>query len=449
MTTKPAGLPRSAVPVLTAVANAQRMGTVYRSGDGRLAFVYEPEWIASPEAFPLSLCMPLSADVHGNGAIKTWLWGLMPDDPKVLDGWGKRFGVSTVDIVGLLTKVGEECAGAVQFAANDALDRLLQPERLTAHPHASAVQWIDEAEIALRLRELTANASAGRRSYDAGQFSLAGAQPKTALFESSDGRWGIPSGRWPTNRILKPPVLDIHALAWNEHLCLDLIRRLGWRAARSSVREFSDERGMEQAIVVERYDRITLGGVLTRVHQEDCCQALRVLPTRKYETQGGPTVEQIEALIRNESSASVEDRLRFLDAIALNWLIGGTDAHGKNFGVLIAAGKQVRLAPLYDVISLLPYPDLWRRDNTLAMSIGGERRIAAIGREQWEKLGGATGVGRREMVARVANVADRVIVAAHALQDERRGTPFIDVLMPAIVAHATECRERLAAIRPA
>lgn len=443
MTVKHTGLPRSAVPVLTAIANAQRMGTVYRSGDGRLAFVYEPEWTVSPEAFPLSLCMPLSANVHGNGAIKTWLWGLMPDDPKVLDGWGKRFGVSAVDIVALLSKVGEECAGAVQFAAEDTVDRLLQTEPLTTDHVALAVQWIDEADIALRLRELRANASAGRRTYDTGQFSLAGAQPKTALYESSDGRWGVPTGRWPTNRILKPPVLDIHALAWNEHLCLDLIRRLGWRAARSSVREFSDERGTEQAIVVERYDRVARGGLLTRVHQEDCCQALRVLPTRKYETQGGPTVEQIETLVRNESSASAEDRLRFLDAMALNWLIGGTDAHGKNFAVLIAAGKQVRLAPLYDVISLLPYPDLRSRDSTLAMGIGGERRLAEIGRAQWEKLGGATGVGRREMVERVASIAEQTIAAARALQDERRGTPFVDVLMPAIEAHARVCRERL------
>lgn len=437
-------LPRSAIAVLTAIADSKRMGTVYRSGNGRLAFVYDPEWVEASGAFPLSLCMPLSAAVHGNGAIKTWLWGLMPDDPQVLDGWGKRFGVSTVDIVGLLSKVGEECAGAVQFVHPESAPRLLQQEPPTMEHLDAAVRWIDGAEVAGRLRELRTNASAGRRENDPGQFSLAGAQPKTALYESPDGRWGIPMGRWPTNRILKPPVLDIHELAWNEHLCLDLIRRLGWRAARSSVRAFTDERGTEQAIVVDRYDRIALGGVLTRVHQEDCCQALRVLPTRKYETQGGPTVEQVEALIRNESSASVDDRQRFLDAVALNWLIGGIDAHGKNFALLIAAEKQVRLAPLYDVISLLPYPELRSRDHTLAMSIGGERRIAEIGRAHWEKLGGATWVGRREIVERVAHIADQTIDVARALQDERAGTPFVDVLMPAIAAHARACRERLA-----
>lgn len=443
MNAKHPALPRSAVPVLTAIAAAQRMGTVYRSGDGRLAFVYEPDWIAAPEAFPLSLCMPLSADVHGNGAIKTWLWGLMPDDPQVLDGWGKRFGVSSVDIVGLLSKVGEECAGAVQFVSPDAAHRLLQQGLLTIDHVDEAVRWIDEADIARRLRELRMDASAGRRVDDTGQFSLGGAQPKTALYESSDRGWGVPAGRWPTNRILKPPVLDIHALAWNEHLCLELLQRLGWRVARSSVREFSDERGTEQAIVVERYDRTVLGGVLTRVHQEDCCQALRVLPTRKYESQGGPTVEQIEALVRNESSAALADRLRFLDAVVFNWIIGGTDAHAKNFAVLIAAQKQVRLAPIYDVISLLPYPDLRNRDNTLAMSIGGERRIDAIGREHWENLGGATGVGRRAMLERVADIAEQIIAAAQAMQDERAGTPFVDTLMPAIERHAQVCRDRL------
>lgn len=440
-------LTRSARPALAAIAAGRQMGVVHVSGDGRLEFVYDEHWTARPDAWPLSLAMPLTRRQHGDAAIRAWLWGLMPDDPAVLESWGKRFGVSRADVVALLQHVGEECAGAVQF---------VHPERgasLLANAEAPSdagdngplpVQWLPDADVADRLRQLRADAAAGRLPSDAGQFSLAGAQPKTALYEAPDGRWGVPAGRTPTNRILKPPVIDLNAFAWNEHLCLDLVRRLDWAGAVSTVRSFQGKHAKETAIVVERYDRRVRGGRLERVHQEDFCQALRVPPTRKYETQGGPTVEQVVATIVNASDDPALDRWRFLDAMALNWLLAGTDGHAKNFSLLIAAGGHVRLAPLYDVISLLPYPDRLHRDNTLAMGIGGERRIAEIGREHWEKLGGATGVGRRDMIERVARIADQTIEVARAMQDERAGTPFVDVLMPAIAAHARACRERLA-----
>jgi hypothetical protein len=45
---------------------------------------------------------------------------------------------------------------------------------------------------------------------------------------------------------------------------------------------------------------------------------------------------------------------RFAGALAFNWLIASTDAHAKNYGLLLA-GRQIRLAPLYDIASILPY----------------------------------------------------------------------------------------------
>ncbi len=440
-------LTRSARPALSAIAAGRRMGVVYVSGDGRLEFVYDERWTAHPDAWPLSLAMPLSKRQHGDAAIRAWLWGLMPDDPAVLESWGKRFGVSRVDVVALLQHVGEDCAGAVQFVAPEREAHVLalgDDDSLTAEGAGQLpIEWLTEADVADRLRQLRADAAAGRLPSDTGQFSLAGAQPKTALYEAPDGRWGVPAGHMPTNRILKPPVIDLHAFAWNEHLCLDLVRRLGWPVAVSTVRRFQGQHSDETAIVVERYDRRVRGGRLERVHQEDFCQALRVPPTRKYETQGGPTVEQVAATIVNASDDPALDRWRLLDAMALNWLIAGTDGHAKNFSLLIAGGGHVRLAPLYDVISLLPYPERLHRDNTLAMRIGGERRIAEITREHWARLGTDTGVGASAMVQRVAHIAEQTIDVARAMKDERAGTPFVDVLMPAIESHARGCRERL------
>jgi len=85
------------------------------------------------------------------------------------------------------------------------------------------VDWLSRRDIENRLRTLREDASAWRAARDTGQFSLAGAQPKTALLREGR-RWGIPPGRMPTTHILKPGVLGLDGHAENEHFCLLLAR---------------------------------------------------------------------------------------------------------------------------------------------------------------------------------------------------------------------------------
>lgn len=165
-----------------------------------------------------------------------------------------------------------------------------------------------------------------------------------------------PSGRTAaaTSHILKPALegFDDHDL--NEHLCLSAARRAGLMAANTRIASFDDQ----TAIVTERYDRVAQpNGWLRRIHQEDLCQALGLPPELKYQSEGGPTPRAIVDLLRQVLPGVAADDavLRFLDALVLNWLICGTDAHAKNYSLLLA-GRQVRLAPLYDVASALPYP---------------------------------------------------------------------------------------------
>jgi serine/threonine-protein kinase HipA len=379
--------------------------------------------------------MPLAASEHGHAAVEAFVWGLLPDNSHILDRWGRRFRVSARNAFALIAHVGEECAGAVQF---------VRPERVKLLGKGpKAVRWLDTAGVGERLRALRADQSAWRRPGDTGQFSLAGAQPKTALYFER-GRWGVPSGRTPTTHILKPPTGELDGHVENEHFCLALARELGLPAAASTVTRFGDE----IAIVVERYDRLrTRGGVL-RVHQEDVCQALGVMPTKKYESEGGPGVRDIAELLRAHSSARAEDLDRFVDAIALNWLIGGPDAHAKNYSILIGAGGQTRLAPLYDLASALPYPKLDLHKTTLAMKLGGEYRLRAIGPRQWHKLASELRLDPTRTRDRVRELATRIpdgaaTVRRQAVESGLRH-PVVEQLPVLLAKRAAQCVEMLA-----
>lgn len=375
---------------LAVLLGEHAVGHLARDTSGLLTFEYGETWLADDSAYPLSIAMPLTRARHSGDVVEAYLWGLLPDNEIILDGWAKRFKVSARNPFGLLSHVGEDCPGAVRFVT---------PARREAVARESGkrrqIDWLDERAIAERLRMLHRDASAWREATDSGQFSLGGAQPKTALY--SDGkRWGVPSGRVPTTHILKPGSPDLEGHAENEHFCLVLAGEVGLPVARSRVMHFEDQ----IAIVVDRYDRVRDGDEVVRVHQEDACQALGVLPVNKYENAGGPGARAITTLLRERSRSAQEDIDAFVGALAFNWIVAGTDAHAKNYSVLIGRGGALRLAPLYDIASFLPYAKHGIRKLTLAMKIGGTYRLHDIGTHAWQKL--ATDIGRDPDEARVA-----------------------------------------------
>lgn len=415
---------------LIALVNGREMGRVTRSNRGRLAFGYAEEWRAARGGYPLSLSMPLAAIEHGHRPVEAFLWGLLPDNDVVLERWARRFQVSARDPFALIRHVGEDCAGAVQFVRPGRLDAVL------GHGPVE-IEWLDERSIAERLRILRADHAAWRIPRDTGQFSLAGAQPKTALLYEN-GRWGIPSGRTPTTHILKPPTGEFDGHAENEHLCMRLASALGLITARSEVKWFEDE----IAIAIERYDRQRTDAGLVRVHQEDTCQALAILPTRKYESDGGPGPRAIVELLRTFSDRPNDDVQRFVDALAFNWLIGGTDTHGKNYSLLIGTEGRSRLAPLYDIASILPYDfDLQRV--RFAMKIGGEYRLRDIGPRQWRQLAVDLKLDRDTLVDRIRDLAcaipDRLADLHRAIEQEGLDHPLIHRLSDVLIERAGRC----------
>ena len=420
---------------LIALLDGRETGRVVRDNRGKLTFTYNEQWRNAADAYPLSLSMPITLAEHPNAKIDPFLWGLLPDNEIILASWARKFHVSARNAFSLIAYVGEDCAGAVQF---------VQPARLNAILGAAAppAEWLDEKEIAKRLRALREDQSAWRAPRDTGQFSLAGAQPKTALlFENK--KWGVPSGRIPTTHILKPPSGEFEGHAENEHFCLELARALGLPVVDSRIMHFKDE----ISIVIERYDRARVAASLHRVHQEDMCQAFAIPPTHKYQNEGGPGIRDIVGLLGENSSLPREDIATFLDSVVYNWLIAGTDAHAKNYALLIGAGGRIRLAPLYDVASVLPYPDINIEKAKVSMKIGGEYRLRNIQPRHWRKLAAELKLDPDKTLRRVSELAgqlaDHVSTVKQQMVSEGLKHPIIPRLAEAVAKSAAASRKMI------
>jgi serine/threonine-protein kinase HipA len=386
-------------------------GLVSRLAGGRLRFDYDEQYQARGSATPVSLSMPVQVRSHPDHIIRPWLWNLLPDNDAVLSRWARQFQASATSPFSLLsTPVGQDCAGAVRFVPPGIVDDVLA--------QAGRVRWLTQEQVAENLRELRADSTAWLGGTFTGRFSLAGAQPKTALLRW-DGRWGVPSGPLATTHILKPAVatLDDHDL--NEHLCLDAAYRAGLVVARTTVGRFADE----TAIVIDRYDRRVAGRHVARIHQEDLCQSIGVPPARKYQADGGPGAGDVAGLFsRTMPSRAAADALtRFRDALIWNWLIAGTDAHAKNYSVLLSGG-QARLAPLYDVASALPY-GVHERKLRFAMRIGGTYEVYPF-RNPWPVTAAELGMDAAATIDRALVLAER---APEVFSDAARAAAVVSL----------------------
>jgi serine/threonine-protein kinase HipA len=414
------------------------IGRVGANKAGRLSFDYEPRWRDSPSGYSLSVSMPLGNVTYLHNKVSPFLWNLLPENPNVLQRWGQQYHVSAANPFKLLGFVGADVPGAAQFFPPADLNAV-QAQR------KPSIDWISLDELSQRLSQLHSDAAAVRRPGDVGKMSLPGAQAKSAFcWDEHRKRWGVPSGRAPTTHIIKPAIPGFDGLVENEHLCLQIASRLGLPAARSTVLALDGT----TYIVVERFDRLPPApgsAFVQRVHQEDMCQALGLMPGRKYQQDGGPGIADIVTLIRRVSSNQDADVDRFLDANAFNWLIGGTDAHAKNYSFLISAGDEIRLSPLFDLSSQLTYPELI--EQRVAMAIGGRYDIPRIALSEWCALAAACDVDQETLLNRMRHLSESLPDVIAAARDQALNDGLnrkaITTLATVLIQHTKERRGTL------
>jgi serine/threonine-protein kinase HipA len=384
------------------------VGQLTQDPHGELGFAYASAWLDDAQALPLSASLPKRAEPFSRRECRPFFGGLLPEEGQ-RDAAAQALGVSRSNDFVLLDRLGGDVAGALQLLppgetpTAPALDH-----RPTPLDDAGLIRVLD----ALPVRPLLAG-EAGLR------LSLAGAQSKVPVV-LVDGAVALPAPGQPTTHILKPPISRFKATTENEAFVMRLAAAIGLDVATVEPRVVKDR----TFLLVQRYDRaIGDDGNVRRIHQEDFCQALGVPPETKYASEGGPTFKDCFALLRRVAARPAVDVLKLLDAVIFNAIVGNADAHGKNFSIL-HGNEGPRLAPLYDLLATVAYPDLSPR---FAMKIGKRATLAELDAKGWIAFAADAGLGLPLIRRRVAEISEAAIarapevvqaLAGHGLDDE-------------------------------
>ena len=71
--------------------------------------------------------------------IEAFLWGLLPDNAAVSDRWARKFQCSARNPFALISHVGEDCAGAVQFVRLERVEVCIAPVSFEGVDHYAEI----------------------------------------------------------------------------------------------------------------------------------------------------------------------------------------------------------------------------------------------------------------------------------------------------------------------
>ena len=331
----------------------------------RFLFSYSKSWLKAPDAFPLSISLPLQDTVFPNHTVKSFFANLLPESA-ARDLIARQLGVSEKNDFVLLKLLGGECAGAITI-----LSESISPESCDQYRYRP----LQEDQLANLIENIP------KRPLLAGEegirISLAGAQEKLALFHKKSIFY-IPLNGAPSNCILKPAMAHFRSSIENECFCMMLAGSLNLRVPFVKI----IKKESRKVLFIQRYDRISDDGTVMRLHQEDFCQAMGLSHELKYQADGGPDLKECFDLVRKYSVNPIKDIQRLLQWVFFNYLIGNMDAHAKNLSFLYHS-RQIRLAPFYDLLCTNIYAELSQK---LAMKIGKENRLEWMMERHWERF---------------------------------------------------------------
>ncbi len=405
------------VSILYVAMNNSLVGIWEHKSSGEESFQYLDSWINNPLSRGLSLSLPVVKQKYTNLKVKNFFSNLIPERDDVIESIQRRYNLSTKSSFDLLNIIGEDCIGAIQISSN--------PEILVQKKEIEGT-IISESEMAKKIRALripNSSINDGELNF---RISLTGAQKKTA-FLYHNGNWMTPKGATATTHIFKPAIgkipeyIDLSNSVENEWYTGRFFNNMGLKIASSEILTFENQK----VLSVKRFDRVVNEDSILRLPQEDFCQVLGVPSQQKYQSDGGPNSKDIIDILKG--SSNTKDPENFFKALIVNWIIGSTDAHAKNYSIFIEKNNTYRLTPFYDVMSFFPYMgnkknQIHESKLKLAMSARGKNgnkyHINEIGRSNWELTGKYLGLSSKNANNIIEEVIEFVPLALDKTNNE-------------------------------
>lgn len=409
---------------------------------GALSFSYLKPWPENQEQISNSLPISMDLRVFSEKECLPFFEGLLPDSEDARKAIARQHGVSERNVFRLLEAIGTECSGAISFHHVD--------ETVVQHTEIINATEKEDGEIeSLILAKLPAYPLLN--SIDDIRLSLAGVQQKICVvidhLNPAEAPIGLPHSGTISTHILKPEIPNFPNSAFNEYFCLTLAKTIGLNAADVTFRKV----GTTPCVIVERYDRIwefqDHKSSVKRLHQEDFCQALRKLPSQKYQNEGGPSLKDCFDLLNDISPHLIMDRLSFIDYVFFSFILGNTDAHGKNFSILYGFHPLPRLAPLHDVLCYQIYPE---HSLKMAMKIGDKYLAEDVYKRHWERFCASVNIsfpkfrGRTLELCHTITSSMDIIISGHEKFDRfKEYIPFAKELQKLIEENINRFKSRI------
>jgi serine/threonine-protein kinase HipA len=374
--------------------HGNRVGSLEQGLDREIRYVPDQD---APLSVAASGLAPWSPDLTQN-----WFDGLLPEEGRRAR-LAARLGLRTEDTFGLLAQVGWECAGAVAVLPDG------------VHPSAGRYDLVSDSTIGEQLDGLPSLAGIPDSEI---RMSLGGAQEKLLVARVGDS-WAIPLEGAPSTHILKPEPEQWPGLASAEAWALVAASK----ATPATEAVVSDSLGSRPVLIVTRYDRPVRGGAITRLHQEDLCQALGLPPGAKYAPvpprPDSPSFLRLANILRERSADPPAELERLLAQVVVSVALRNADLHAKNLSIINEAGV-VRLAPVYDVSATTAFVP---RTTSVGLPVGGKFKITEIGTEHLVREALTWGIPERRSRQVVADAIERLRDGIELADDRWPNTP--------------------------
>ncbi len=374
----------------------------YEPLDETFSFEYDSHWLGRAESYSISPHISKFGPPASSSTIRRFLDNLLPEG-RALDVVATANQVSKNNLYGLIRELGQETSGALCFLPEGA-----QPKR-----DGATQREISHDELRHRIQE---RAELPFMVWDGRvRMSIAGYQDKLAVYLDGD-RMYLVEGPLASTHILKPQPSEgrLPMLVANEHFCMCLARRLGLAAALVHILRLPDP-----VLMVERFDRVRDARRVRRLHIIDGCQALNFPASYKYERnfgsgrdvrhiRDGASFPRLFTLAAEYTVQKAVTRLGMVRWALFNYLIGNSDAHGKNIS-FFCRPDGLWLAPCYDLVSVVQYEHL---DHELAMAYGDTFLPQEIAPYQWADFAALTGTPRPVLAREMRRIGKAALAAA-------------------------------------